>query len=128
VGWSADKPLPKLGCYFVGEKGAIVTSHGGEDPPLVLSRDGPLDIRLPEELAIPPSPGHHQEFIAACKGGPPAGANFDYAGPLTEAVLLGNLAVRLNKPIDWDAASLAVKNAPEATQYIRREYRKGWDV
>jgi hypothetical protein len=93
-----------------------------------VTSSGTQDIRLPDELAIPPSPGHHEEFIAACKGGPPAGANFDYAAPLTEIVLLGNVALRLGKPIQWDSKNLTATNAPEASQFIRRQYRKGWDV
>jgi hypothetical protein len=66
------------------------------------------------------------EWIAACKGGPPAYSNFGYAGPLTEAVLLGNVALRVGKKIEWDGADLKVRNAPEAARFIRREYRKGW--
>ena len=128
VGWERGQQLHKLGCYFVGEKGTILTGHGEEIPMIVLDEGGKGDIRLPDELAIPPSPGHHQEFIAACQGGPPAGANFDYAGPMTEAILLGNLALRLGKPIHWDAVNLAVKNSPEAGESIRRQYRKGWEV
>jgi predicted dehydrogenase len=127
-GMKADARLPKLGCYFAGERGTIITGHGEDVPTQVLGENGPLDVRLPDELAIPPSPGHHQEFIAACQGGPPALANFEYAVPLTETVLLGNLALRVGKPIHWDAANLAVKNAPEAGEWIRREYRQGWDI
>ena len=128
AGWERGQKLLKLGCYFVGEKGTILTGHGEEIPMIVLDESGKRDVRLPDELAIPPSPGHHQEFIAACQGGPPAGANFDYAGPMTEAILLGNLALRLGKPIHWDAVNLAVKNVPEAGELIRRPYRKGWEV
>jgi hypothetical protein len=55
-------------------------------------------------------------------------SNFDYASELTEAVLLGNVALRLGKPIEWDARNMRVKGAPEADQYIRAEYRKGWSL
>jgi predicted dehydrogenase len=128
AGMKPGARLPKLGCYFVGDKGTIITGHGEDAPTQVLSESGPLDIRLPDELAIPPSPGHHQEFVAACQGGPPALANFDYAGPLTEIVLLGNLALQLGKPIHWDTANLTATNAPEAGELIRRQYRKGWEI
>jgi predicted dehydrogenase len=128
AGWPREQKLAELGCYFVGDRGTIVTGHGDETPMQVLDDKGPRDIRLPKELAIPPSRGHHEEFIAACKGGPPAGANFDYAGPMTEAILLGNLALRLGKSIHWDATNMAVPNAPEASQLIRRQYRNGWQV
>jgi len=68
------------------------------------------------------------EWIEACRGGPKPLSSFDYSGPFTEMVLLGNLAVRLGRKIDWDAAALKAKNAPEADELIRREYRKGWQL
>jgi len=73
-------------------------------------------------------PNEDTEWIEACKGGPKALSSFDYAGPLSEMVLLGNLAVRLDKKIDWDTKALRATNAPEADELIRREYRKGWDL
>jgi predicted dehydrogenase len=66
---------------------------------------------------------HHQEWIAACKGEGKTFSGFDYAGPMTEAVLLGNVALRMGKRIAWDAANLRVTNAPEAARFIRRDYR-----
>ncbi|NQT39073.1 MAG: hypothetical protein HQ581_16360, partial [Planctomycetes bacterium] len=68
------------------------------------------------------------EWHAACKGGPAALSHFGYAGPLTETVLLGNLALRTGKRIEWDAKNLKATNVPEADPYIRREYRKGWTL
>jgi predicted dehydrogenase len=73
-------------------------------------------------------PNEDAEWIEACKGGPKALSSFDYAGPLSEMVLLGNLAVRLGKKIEWDTKALRATNAPEADKLIRREYRKGWDL
>lgn len=69
---------------------------------------------------------HYLEWIAACKGGPAALSNFDYAGPLTEAVLLGNVAMRAGEAIDWDAKSMKVSNVGEANRLIHKKYRKGW--
>ena len=77
---------------------------------------------------LAPSPGHHQEWIQACKTGSPTLCNFDYSGAVTEAVLLGNVAYRCGKRIKWDAANLRVTNEPEANQYLQREYRRGWTV
>ena len=68
------------------------------------------------------------EWIEACKGGPKPLSSFDYSSRLTEMVLLGNLAVRLGKKIEWDSAGLKARNAPEADAVIRRPYRKGWDL
>jgi predicted dehydrogenase len=67
--------------------------------------------------------GHMQEWIAACKGGAPAGANFEYSAPLTEVVLLGNLAVRTGKRIEWDAKAMRCTNVPEANKFLQKEYR-----
>ena len=90
-----------------------------------------------EHLAkeIPRSKGHYEEWLAACKGGEPAGSNFDWAGPLTEAVLLGNVALRSQLREDltlmkllWDGPSLKFSNSEEANKFLRREYRTGWTL
>ena len=97
---------------------------------------------LPDELAkaygeppkvLPRSPGHFEEWLQACRGGDPAGACFDFAGPLTETVLLGNIALRgqlregqTQKRLIWDAEGMTFPGSPEAEQFLRREYRKGW--
>jgi predicted dehydrogenase len=82
---------------------------------------------------LPRSPGHHVEWINACKGGPKAGSNFDWAGPMTETVLLGNVALRsqlrdelTRTKLLWDAKQLSFTNHENANQFLRREYRKGW--
>lgn len=67
--------------------------------------------------------GHYREWIEACRGGEPAGANFNYAGPLTEMLLLGNLAIRTGRTIDWDAENLRCTNVPEANRFVRKNYR-----
>jgi predicted dehydrogenase len=84
---------------------------------------------------IPRSAGHYKEWIDACKGGKPGGSNFDWAGPLAEAVLLGNVALRAKLREDmtrykllWDAPNLRITNLPEANQFLRREYRHGWSI
>ena len=81
------------------------------------------------------SPGHHQEWIDACKGGTPAGSNFDVAGPLTEVVLLGNVALRMGQrlyeqglKLYYDGPNMEITNLPEANKYIRRDYREGWTL
>jgi hypothetical protein len=75
------------------------------------------------------SPGHFAEFIRAIKGGEPAVSNFpDYAGPLTETVLLGNLAVWAGKKVEWDARGMRTVNAPETETLITPTYRKGYSL
>ena len=82
------------------------------------------------EPSIPKSIGHHREWLAAIRRNDPAGTmcRFDYAGPLAEAVLLGTVAYRVGKAIEWDAKQCKVTNAPEAERYVRGEYRKGWGM
>ena len=84
---------------------------------------------------LPRSPGHHKEWLDACKGGEPAGSNFNISGPLTEVVLLGNIALRTGQKLYekglklyYDGPSMKVTNFPEANEYIRCEYRDGWKL
>jgi hypothetical protein len=71
---------------------------------------------------------HYEEWIAGCKGGPKPYSNFDNSGPLTEMVLLGNVALRAGKTIEWDAKRLKVTNDKSANQFLTKKYRKGWGV
>lgn len=80
------------------------------------------------ELTIPKSPGFHKEWLDACRGGKPATCHFGYTGPMTETVLLGNAAYRAGGGFDWDAKTLNATGNEEAGQYIRAEYRKGWEL
>jgi hypothetical protein len=71
---------------------------------------------------------HHLEWIAACKGGPPGYSDFDIAAYLTEIILLGDIALRVGKKIEWDGPNMLARNAPEAAPFIHRKYRKGWEL
>lgn len=79
------------------------------------------------ERSIPDSPGFHEEFIAACKGGAPATCNFDYSGPMAEAVILGNVAYRAGG-FDWDHKTLSTKGNSAAQALIRETFREGWEL
>jgi len=116
------------GSYFVGEKGLATTGCYGGDTRLLPSSKM-ADFKMPDPV-IPriPDGNSYQDWIRSCKDGKPHCANFDYASPFTEVVLLGNLAVRCGVPIEWDSKNMCVTNAPEANQYVRREYRKGWTL
>jgi hypothetical protein len=116
------------GSLFIGDKGKIICGTYGEKPRL-LPESSMADYKRPDET-IPrvPENNPYLDFIRACKGGPAACSNFDVAGPFTETVLLGNLALRLGKKIEWNAAKMKVTNLREANQYIRTNYRKGWEI
>jgi hypothetical protein len=77
---------------------------------------------------LPRSPGHHREWLDACKGGKPAGSNFAYGARLTEIVLLGVLALRAGRRIEWAAVNLKAKGVPGAETLIKETYRKGWEI
>ena len=112
------------GTLFVGEKGMLLADY---DRFVLLPQEKYQGVPLPEPT-IPRSIGHYAEWIAACKTGSPTTCSFDYSGPLTETVLLGNVAYRLGRPITWDAAELRCPGCPEADHLLRREYRKGWSL
>jgi predicted dehydrogenase len=116
------------GALFVGEKGLITRSHQGGQPVLLDATGKPVppgDFKEPDPT-LPQSPGHYVEWLDACRGGPAPLCNFGYAGLLTETVLLGNVALRLGKTVEWNPETMKVADAPEADALIRREYRKGW--
>jgi hypothetical protein len=79
---------------------------------------------------IPRVPGgdHFAEWVRACKGGTPPGANFDYSSRLTEMVLLSNVAVRARRRIEWDSAAMKVTNFPAANEFVTKQYRGGFEV
>ncbi len=88
-----------------------------------------------KEYARPPKTikrikgSHEQNWIDACKGGDPASSNFDYSGPFTEMVLMGNLAIRNpNQLLQWDGEKMEVTNSPKANELVRRVYREGWTL
>jgi len=118
---------PFGGLLFFGDKGKILCgSHGAESLRLIPEKRM-KEYQLPKKT-LPRSIGHFKEWITACKGGKPAGSNFDYAAPLTETVLLGNIAIRTGQRMIWDTKTGKIKNPAEANKYLKREYRKGWDL
>jgi hypothetical protein len=120
-----ERKLPSHGGIYVGDKGTILVPLG--DGPRLIPESKMKDFKAPEPM-LPESPGIYQEWIDACKGGPRPLADFDYSGPMTEMVLLGNVAIRAKTKIEWDAANMKVTNVPEANDYLDRPYRKGWTL
>lgn len=120
----AGERVPGSGVMFVGSEGKMFADY-------TKYRLYPTDKYAsfqPPAQTIPPSIGHHAEWLKACKDGSPTTCNFDYSGALTEAVLLGTVAYRTGKKLDWDAATLKATNCPEADKLINKVYRAGWEV
>jgi predicted dehydrogenase len=107
------------GVLFVGDKGKMLNGR-------LIPESRMKGMDRPAKTIERIEGTHEQNWIDACKGGPAACSNFDYAGLLTETVLLGNVAVQAKKKIYWDAENLRVTNDNEANRFIQREYRKGW--
>jgi len=131
------EPIPTNGSLIIGSKGALFTRtwHGGqtdEDMFLLLPRKTFADT-APVSTTLPRPPvrgvtGHHQEWIRACKGDGRALSDFAYASTLTEALLVGLLAVRTGRTIEWDAATMRAKGVPEAEPLIKPAFRQGWEI
>jgi predicted dehydrogenase len=141
-----EMPAVKLAWYHGGRKPALVA--GGKVPAWpsgvlfvgdrgLLLADYSRHVLLPEaefkgykrpEPTIAKSIGHHAEWAHACKTGGPTTCPFSYSGLLTECNLLGNVAYRVGKKLEWDPVALKATNCPEADRYLRKEYRKGWTL
>jgi len=119
------------GLLFIGDKGKLMTGCYGKGPRLIpetkmkeFERPAPSIERIPEGIS-----GHEQDWVRACKGGEPASSNFDYSGPLTEMVVMGNLAVRFpGRRLLWDGPNMKVTNDEEANAYVNPPYREGWSL
>jgi len=120
-----DRNLPDQGGLYYGEKGTILAPH--MDGPRLIPESKMKEFKLPKQL-FGRDVDHYQEWIRACKGGPKPLANFDYSGPLTETILLGNVAARAEQKLQWDGPNFKVTNVPEANKFLKREYRKGWTL
>ena len=115
------------GSIMVGEKGVLYSAHDYGGKHLLLPSKDFADY-MPPAPTLPRSSGHYSDWISAAKSGGKACSDFSYAGKLTETILLGNVAFRVGKKIEWDGAALKATNAPEAEPLIKPEYRKGWEL
>ena len=117
-------PHLKTGVLFVGSEGMLLC---GFNTLKLYPESKFADYKRPAQT-IPDSPGFHAEWVNACKGEKPATCNFDYSGPLAETVLLGNLAYRVGRNFDWDAAKLKAVGCEKAEPLIHPTYRKGGEI
>ncbi len=119
-GLEDERSLGEGGTIYIGDKGVIYNGR-------LLPESRMRDYQQPPKT-LPRSPGHYREWLLACKGGEPAGSNFDVSGPQAETVLLGNIALLTRKRLQWDAQALSITNLPEANELLRTKYREGWGV
>ena len=122
-----DKEYASNGTIIVGDRGKIAL-HGYS--PRLMPEEKMKDFTPPEKTIPRCESNHFDEWVTACKGGRPAFSNFDHGGPLTEFVLLGNLAVRagVGQKVQWDGPNMKCTNRPELDRLVRREYRPGWSM
>ena len=125
-----EKP-ESSGSMLIGRKGTLYSPNDYGSAYVLLPKPQYAEYKKPEPT-LPRSPGHFEEFVQAIKADDPTKAmsNFSYAGRLTETILLGNVALRLGQGevAEWDAKNAKVKNHPQFTGGISREYREGWDL
>ena len=112
------------GVLFIGSKGMLLSDYNRYQ--LLPEKD--FAGFLPPRPFIPDSIGHHKEWVEACKTGGPTTCNFDYSGALTEAALLGNVAYRVGRKLEWDAKKLRATHCVEADPFIQHHYRKDWKI
>jgi predicted dehydrogenase len=116
--------VPSNGSLFIGEKGVLLAPHGGRRVALLPEADF-RDYRI-EGVE---SSDHYMQWTNACLGGDRTTSSFDYAGPLTETVLLGTIASQFPwRRLEWDTEALAFRNCDEATRLVHKPYRAGWEV
>ncbi len=120
--------LADNGAIVVGAKGTLSSVEWTGGDWALLPADRFRDFKAPQP-SEPRAPGqsHHQEWLAACRGGAPAFCRFDgFASRLTETMLVANLALRTGRKILWNAEAMEAQGCPEASPFIKREYRAGW--
>jgi predicted dehydrogenase len=123
--WTAGEiPRWDSGVLFVGDGGMILSDYSRH----LLLPEKKFEGFVRPEATIPKSKGHYAEWIHACKTGAPTTCHFEYAGWLTEANHLGNVAFRAGKKLEWNPELMRATNCPEADRFIRREPRRGWSL
>ncbi|MHB8901652.1 MAG: Gfo/Idh/MocA family oxidoreductase [Thermoguttaceae bacterium] len=127
AGMEPEVVVAKFDLVMIGEKGKFFFKRSSTD--WVTSPASLSEEYADTPKTLPRVKDEDVEWIEACKGGPAALGNFvDYSGLLTEFVLLGNLALRTGQKLEWDGEKMKSPNCPAADQYVRREYRKGWQL
>lgn len=123
------RELPREdGLIFVGDKGKMLVTGWGGNSPRLIPESRMKAYKLPPK-SLPRSIGHYEEWIKACKEGTPTESNFDFAGPMTEAVLLGTVCIRAGgHKLLWDSENMKITNRPEANRFLHYTYRQPWTL
>jgi predicted dehydrogenase len=124
----SGRKLADNGAIVIGTEGTLSSAEWTGGDWILLPEGRFRDFKRPT-MSVPRAPGnnHHREWLAACRGGPPAFCRFDgFASRLTETMLVANLALRTGRKIEWDAEAMEAEGCTEAAPFIRREYRTGW--
>jgi predicted dehydrogenase len=124
-----DRQPSGSGCIVIGQRGQLYSPNDYGERWELLPQTTYQNYQMPERTLPRVGGGHHREWINACKGGPAAFSNFiDHASLLTEILLLGNVAIRVGQKFTWDSTNLRATDCTAAAQYVRRQYRQGWDL
>lgn len=129
--WKPDESLfhgiavPANGKLIIGTEGSLLLDG---PKPWMLLPEAKWASYVKPAATLPRSPGNHEEWVRAARGGAPSLGHFSYSGHMTEVVVLGNIAHRAGGRIEWDGPNMRVKNVPSAQQYVSKHYRKGWDI
>jgi hypothetical protein len=125
--------MPREGILFIGDQGAIMAGFQGQSPrrfaqgkcqPLETKQATPQGERRPDREAG----DQYLPWIEAVRGGAPSPGSFTNAGPISDAVTLGTVALRSGKKVQFDSENMKITNVPEANKLLHREYRKGWEL
>ena len=119
-----EEAMPEEGALYFGDEGKLLYSWAGVR---LLSKDATARAESIRKT-LPRRPGTWREWFEACQGGEPAGCHFDWAVPLTENVLLGNIAIRSGKKLDWDPVRRQFPNQASANRYLEEAYHNGWKL
>ncbi len=123
------RKLPGTGNIYIGTKGALLVSGDYGNSPRLLNAAYHKAFGKPKPV-IEKSPGHFEEWIMAVKGEKRYDypkSNFQYAAPMSETILLGNVALRTGRKLDWDGQNFKFTNLPSANKYLSKTYTQGWD-
>jgi hypothetical protein len=120
------REMPESGTFFVGDEGKMICSTYGESP-RIIPESKMQEYKRPAKTLPRVKGSHEQNWIEACKGGEAASSNFDYSGPFTETVVMGNFAIRIpGTRLDWDGENMRITNNEEANRFVNEPYREGW--